>query len=183
MRPMRSHPQWIGGLLLLLWVLATGAAAQTTTGTFAELQQMLDRDQTDVVTDAHGHETKGRVGHISAASLTLFTPESQTFPRETIREVRRTDRVRDGMNDGFWIGLGAFAVSLMIAEKTSDEFPYGFAYVGFPLFPAVGAVSGLLVDRSMGKDAIYLAPSSRSSMLVSPLPHKKAAGLSVSLEF
>lgn len=175
------HPRIVGPLLMIL-ALPASTTAQTAES-FRELQALLARDETVVVTDAQGRETRGRVADISEQSLTLLTPDQLTLSQNEVARVRRTDAVWNGMQNGFWIGLGAFVVTAAIAARVSDETPYGLLYYGLPIFPAAGAVTGILIDRTVGNEVIYLAPPRRSAGSVSPQPIGQALGLSVSFEF
>lgn len=173
-------------LLALAIVLSQAAAgAQTPARSFAELQGLLGSDEAVVVTDSLGKETKGRVAELSSSSLTILSPAKRVFTIGEVARVRRKDSIWNGTQYGFWLGLGAWIVSLNLAAKSSDEFPYGWAYFGAPVSAGVGALAGMLIDRARGNDAVYVAPSKATGLpvTVSPWLVKKGGGVSLSMQF
>jgi hypothetical protein len=76
-------------------------------------------------------------------------------------------------------------VSLNLAAKYSDEFPYGWAYFGAPVSAGVGALTGMLIDRAPGHEAVYVAPSKATGLpvTISPWLVEKGGGLSLSMQY
>jgi hypothetical protein len=64
---------------------------------FTELQRILKVDETVVITDESGRQTRGKVADVSAASLTVLTPEKQTFLERSVAQIRRTDSLWNGV--------------------------------------------------------------------------------------
>ena len=75
---IRRNRRWLGGLMFAV-VFPSTAQAQIVVRSFDELQRILKVDETVVITDESGRQTRGKVADVSAASLTVVTPEKQTF--------------------------------------------------------------------------------------------------------
>ena len=120
---------------------------------------------------------------LDGSSLTLVTPDTDTFTESEVSQIRRTDSVWNGMQYGFWTGLGAFVAGATIVKASGSDAlqgPGGALFFG--LAGGVGAVSGLLIDRAIGNDPIYQG-ASRRSVAVAPWVAKGGGGLSLSVEF
>src|SRR5215218_8285963 len=73
------NPRRWSTLAVFVILAPSPAPAQTVANSFEELQQVLKKGQTVVVTDASGQGTKGKVADVSPSSLVLLIPEARTF--------------------------------------------------------------------------------------------------------
>lgn len=87
---IRRNRRWLGGLMFAV-VFPSTAQAQIVVRSFDELQRILKVDETVVITDESGRQTRGKVADVSAASLTVVTPEKRTFLERSVAQIRRTD--------------------------------------------------------------------------------------------
>ena len=96
------------------------APAQSIANTFEELQTVLKKGQTVIVTDASGQRIKGKVADMSPSSLVVFIPEARTFAEGTVTEIRATDPLWNGALIGAAIGTG-LAVWDYLIDRASRE--------------------------------------------------------------
>lgn len=82
------------------------APAQTIANSFEELQAVLKKGQTVIVTDASGQRVKGKVADVSPSSLVVLIPEARTFAEGIVTEIRAAaDSLRNGALIGVESGL------------------------------------------------------------------------------
>lgn len=182
--------QWLGGLMFAV-VFPGTAQAQILARSFDELRQILKADETIVVTDESGRQTKGRLAEISATSLTVLAPERLIFAERAVAQIRRTDSIWNGTLLGAAAGGAVYLGGLMFCEANKlDCGAAGGAEVWMPgspmtawLAPAAGAILGALVDRAKGNAVIYVTPSRRPALSVSPWLGRQGSGVSVFLRF
>ena len=112
----------------------------------------------------------------------VVQPERRAFSSDAVTMIRRGP---DSLWNGLLIGLGAGVVALNVLVATGDLPAYGAPVRGSIEGGLVVAapVVGALVDRAIGNDQIYLAPSNarRASITVSPLLGNKAVGVSMAM--
>jgi len=84
----------------------TSVGAQTVAQSFDELQGMLKVGQIVFVTDETGRLIQGKVGDLSASSVTMLAPEKRTFGEGTVTRINRADAVWNGA----LFGLGVRAI-------------------------------------------------------------------------
>jgi hypothetical protein len=106
---IRLNRRWLGGLMFAV-VFPSTAQAQIVARSFDELQQILKVDETIVITDESGRQTKGKVAGVSAASLTILTPEKQIFLERGVAQISRTDSLWNGALIGAGVGAAAFGL-------------------------------------------------------------------------
>jgi hypothetical protein len=167
-------------------VFPSSAQAQIVVRSFTELQRILKVDETVVITDESGRQTRGKVADVSAASLTVLTPEKQTFLERSVAQIRRTDSLWNGVLIGAGVGGAVFGVGWIscVSQDVGCEIwgdPGGF--VTSWLAPAAGGIVGALLDRAKGNEPIYVTPSRQTAVAVSPWLGRKGTGISVSLRF
>ena len=172
---------WLGAAVAALHFFPADVCGQTIAGSFGELQRLVKAAETVVVTDAAGTTVRGTVAELSASSLTILAPERRTYFEGTVTEIRRSDAVWNGMQYGFWAGLGAYVIALNVAARTSDDFPYRFAYIGLPMFAAGGALIGMGIDHGVGGEQVYRARGQRSGTPRAVTPSSGGSGISLSV--
>lgn len=181
---MAGHQRRHANILVIMGAVflpATAGAQQA--ASFDDLQRVVKPGQTVIVTDARGHETKGRLGELSPSSLVVLTPEARPFPERAVARIRRTDRLWNGILIGAAIGGAAAGAGILATRGESDDF-YTWGYIGSWLLPTAGAVSGALLDRATTA-TIYVAPSRASAKPAegSPAPAGRRTGLLVTFRF
>ncbi|MFN8059502.1 MAG: hypothetical protein U0Q12_10070 [Vicinamibacterales bacterium] len=150
----------IAGLL----VAAVPVSAQAPATSFESLVARLRVGQRIWVTDAAGREVRGRIERLSASGLVLRARGLETFAAADVRRVRA--RARDSLRSGTLIGLGiggAFGTAWCagaIADDSGDIDARVECAEGFTVFPALGALIGLVVDALIPGRArvVYEAP-------------------------
>ena len=178
------------------------AAAQTVATSFEELQPLLKRGATIIVTDASGRTTKGRLGELSASSLELlvrkttpdgreaFLPQARLNERDVL-QIRREDR--DSLWNGTLIGLApgaAIGVIILFAGAGCDCYTVAsrapIALLAFGIGGGLGAAIGAGVDGMMvERPTVYLRPRTARSagVQLQPFVTKSAAGMQMSVRF
>ena len=111
---MLSLNRHIWSTLAVFVILAPSPApAQATANSFAELQTVLKKGQTVMVTDASGQRVKGKVAEVSPSSLVVLIPEARTFAEGTVREIRAAGSSRNGALIGLGVGGGVGAAVIL----------------------------------------------------------------------
>ena len=86
---MLSLNRHMSSTLAVFVILAPSPApAQTIANSFEELQTVLKKGQTVIVTDASGQRVKGKMADVSPSSLVVLIPEARTFAEGTVTEIR-----------------------------------------------------------------------------------------------
>jgi hypothetical protein len=186
----------------MLVMAPLAASAQTVATSFEELQPLLKRGNTIIVTDANGRTTKGRLGELSSSSLELlvrktgpdgrdaFVPQARLTERDVL-QIRREDR--DSLLNGTLIGMtpGAVIGVIMLfggagcdCYTVSSRAPW--ALLAFGIGGGIGAALGAGVDGMMvERPTVYLRPRAQRSagVQLSPFVTKSAAGMQMSVRF
>jgi len=188
---LRRHVRSL--LVLAVVFVADTAHAQSAVNSFQELQAILQPGQSVVVTTEGGRQMKGKVLDVSASTLVLdafdvssLVRETRTFAPDTVTMIRRTDSIWNGALIGAGVGAVATWISVVRACSLPDPECEVIARLVFGVPMTIGGtVAGALVDRAIGNDPIYLAPSraSQAPVTVSPLFGRKGVGLSLSVRF
>jgi hypothetical protein len=152
---------------------------------FEELQRSL-LGETIFVTDESGRQTRGVVVDVSASTLVVSSPERRTFAQDTIREIRRPDRLWNGM----LIGLAAGIVpGLFLGRVSCGEGPSGTCTSG-PIKGAlfvggIGAAIGVAIDEFVKRPGriVYVSSQKTRPVMLSPLLGKDRQGVLVSVRF
>ena len=155
------------------------APAQTIAYSFEELQTVLKKGQTVIVTDASGQRVKGKLADVSPSSLVVFIPEARTFAEGTVTEIRATDPVWNGALIGAAIGTGLAVWDYLI--DPSEPGNAAIFTVAIGLGTALGAGIDALVNRA-GK-AVYVSPRQTRRLRISPVLGKDRQGALVSVRF
>ena len=142
---------------LLLWLIAgflataAAASAQPAAASFEVLNERLQIGQLVWVTDPTGREARGRIEQLSNDGLVLRANGSRTFAAADIRRLRT--REHDSVKNGALIGLGigvalgtAWCISA-VADDSGDVNGRVECAEGFTVYPGLGALLGLAVDR------------------------------------
>ncbi len=183
--------KWSAIVLPMVLVPSIGHA-QRVTGSFDELQRIVEPNRSVIVTDNAGQKTKGKIVEISTTSLTLVvkrTPENPTgrrmFTQDSVLKVARTDSLLNGTFIGVGIGVAAALIFTRSVCSPDPECRAIADAIGFGAFVPSGAVAGALIDRAIGNGPIYVAPSraSRVSLGVSPLLGRTGRGIALSVRF
>jgi len=133
----------------LLLTLPVTASAQQPTASFDQLQSHIQPGDTARITDASGHEVRGRVAYLSSSFLVLQVAGApRTFLEADIERIqrRRNDPVTNGARWGGAIGAGLAILAGTAAAERHDAPPQTYAaFVGF-LGGIVGASAGAVLD-------------------------------------
>ena len=141
-------------------------------------------DETIVIIDESGQKTRGKVAGVSAASLTVLTPEKRIFVERSVAQIRRTDALWNGILIGTLVGAGVGWTGAGLNKLRSEHEWWG---TDFGLFGSVGAaagaVAGVLTDWATGNAPIYRTLSPSPAVAVSPWLGSNGSGVSVALRF
>lgn len=177
-----NRPIW--GALAVCAVLAPRAApAQTIATSFTEVQRVLKKGQTILVTDTGGTRSKGKVAEVSPSSLVIVMPEARTFTAATLSEIRRTDSIRNGTLIGAVIGVGVGVAGM--TAMCADGPDCGPALSVVAMTAGIGAAIGAGIDAFVGKGGkvLYQAPQGTRRLRIAPLIGRDAKGISGSMSF
>jgi hypothetical protein len=170
-------------LMVATLVLGPVMAEAQTTDSFEYLPGILKAGQTVIVTSEGATRTKGKVVDVSATSLAL---DGRVFPSDSVTAIERRDSSWNGLLIGLGVGIGAARLSVVRTCDLPDSECAAIVgtVIGLPLI-AAGAVIGALIDRAVGNDLVYAAPShgARTSMTFSPFAGNKRAGLALAMRF
>lgn len=167
-------------LVAVFAVLAPSAArAQTIASSFEELRQVLKKGQAVVVTSASGQQVRGKVGDLSASSLTVLIPDARTFGEGAVAEVRRPNSWKKGALIGAGVGAG-----LAIWDYSIDPSEPGNAAIT-AVAVGLGTAIGAGLDALVGKGGTLLyRPRQRTvSLAISPLARRDRQGVVMSVRF
>ncbi len=133
---------------LFVTMAAGPASAQTIADSFAELRPLLKKGQTVIVTDASGQRVRGKVAEVSAASLTVLSPEARTFAEAAVTEIRApAASSRQGALRGLAVGAGIGAALILTKCRNGPDCSYalkvaaGYAGIGMAIGAGIGARS------------------------------------------
>jgi hypothetical protein len=180
MNLMLSRNPYLWSLWAVLAILAASPApAQTVANSFEELQQVLKKGQTVVVTDASGQRTRGKVADVSAFSVVVFIPETRTFTEAMVTDIRATDSLSNGALTGAAIGTGLAMWDYLVDPSEPGNAAVFTVAIG--LGTAIGACIDALVKR--GGRILYASPRQTRRLTISPLLAKDRRGALVSVRF
>lgn len=182
-------------LLLIAGFLARAgtASAQPAVTSFEALTGRLQIGQLVWVTDPTGREARGRLEQLSSDGLVLRGDGAKSFAAADVRRLRTRDH--DSVKNGALIGLGIGAAAGTawclgaVADDSGDVNGRVECAEGFIVFPALGALLGLVVDRVIpGKMRVVYQASlphndPRPSLSVVPVISTRAKRLAVSFAF
>jgi hypothetical protein len=174
----------IWSTLAVFGILGAGpASAQTIANSFEELQTVLKKGQTVVVTDASGQRVKGKVSDLSASSLVVVIPEARTFAEGTVTEIRSpAGSSRKGARIGGGVGAGLGAAVILAKCRNGPDCSYalkvGAGYAG--IGAAIGAGIGAL--NNAGR-VVYRSRQHARSLMLSPLLGNARQGALLSVRF
>jgi hypothetical protein len=173
-------------------VTTAAASAQEPASSFDALAGRVRVGQRIWVTDTAGREVHGRLERLSDDSLVLKADSAGAFAASDVRRIRARDRdsVKNGTLVGLAVGGGmgtAWCVGA-IADDSGDIDARVECAEGFTVFPALGALVGLVVDAVIpGRmRVVYQAPPPQETsrgLMVLPLISSRMKGLAVSLAF
>jgi hypothetical protein len=145
------------------------------------------------VTDTAGREVSGRLERLSNDTLILRGHGVRPFAASDVRRIRARDH--DSIKNGTLAGLvagGGMATAWCVAAIADDSARVDARVEcaeGFTVFPALGALAGLVVDTAIpGKmRVVFQAPppdaAPRVSLTVRPLLSAQKKGVVLSLAF
>lgn len=180
-------------LVMSLGCTVGAARAQEPAASFEALAGRLHPGQQVWVTDGSGRERRGTLERISRDGLVLAADAAKTLTATDVRRVRI--REKDSLKNGALIGLGVGAGlgTAWCVGAVADDSPDMNARVecgeGFTVFPALGALVGMLVDAAIPGSlrVVYQAPgagtASRTTMTVTPFVSSRATGVAVAFAF
>ena len=170
------------GLAVMVALSPATARAQTPTSLDGLGHHLLG--DTIFVTDDSGRQTRGRVVDVSASHLVLSTPDRLRVERFTITEIRRPDRLWNGLAIGFAAGLlpGAFLGHLSCED--SDTCTSG-PIAGALVIGGLGAAIGVGIDelRKRPGPVIYSATPHTARISMSPVLARGRHGVRVGIRF
>ena len=183
------RPTVMAATLTLAPALALAQEARS----FEQVANVIASDERVLVTDIGGGDVRGHVVEVLPSSITLrFRDDrgierTRTFERGTVSQIRRTDRLWNGL----FIGLAAgFAASEMWVYNVCG--PRGYdsecsaiaTAVGWVTFVPGGAVAGALIDKVIGNQLIYRgSAASAVSVYISPTFSVTQAGIAGTIRF
>ena len=182
---MLSLNRHVWSTLAVFVILAAGpASAQTIANSFEELQTVLQKGQTVIVTDASGQRVKGKVSDVSRSSLVVLIPDARTFTEGTVTEIRSAaGSLRRGALMGVGVGAGLGAAVVLAKCRNGPDCSYalkvGAGYAGLGV--AIGAGIGAMLSK--GGRVVYRSRQHTRSLILSPLLGKDRQGALVSVRF
>ena len=183
----------VQAVLLLIAAFVATASAQEAASSFDALAGRIRVGQQVWVTDTAGREVHGRIERLSSDTLVLKGDGVGSFDLVDVRLIRA--RARDSVKNGTFAGLavgGGMATAWCVAAIADDSASVDAQVEcaeGFTVFPALGALAGLVVDAMIpGKmRVVYQAPlpsaASPASLMVRPLISAHKKGVAVSFAF
>lgn len=171
------------------------AAAQDVATSFEQLQTLVKKGDVVVVTDASGRRTRGRLGELTASSLEILIPKTESDGRQTLVAqtpwpqanvasvvLERPDSLWNGTLIGLGIGAGIPLLSIQGCQSCSEP---GIAYVVALITGGIGAGAGALVDVVRHQHVtVYQTPGQKSSRLqVVPILATSRTGVRMSVRF
>ena len=171
--------------IVLLPALST---AQEPVKSFDQLNTRLKPGDTVWVTDAAGHEVKGKIVNLAPEAVTVKADASRTYGPADVNLIheRRPDSFKNGALIGLAIG-GGLALGLCLAAEPIEG--DGACALAAGIYGGVGAAIGVGIDAlKPGKKIVAYrapgptgAPSARVSF--APVITPRARGVGVSFAF
>ena len=173
-----SIRQWFTRLAVALALWPASAEAQPTARSFAELIGIVKADETVVITDTRSRRVKGTLTSVDEDSLSLAADgRTQTFSRSEVSTVR----VADGLGNGALIGAGAGLGAALAILATAGFWRWLHPSFGESRssFTAVGYRCPCRRSDNRaheGGRVLYVSPTQRSRLVVSPFLRKDRQG-------
>lgn len=146
---MCHAPTYLAAAVVVL-TTCTPASAQEPASSFGDLAARLQTGQSIWVTDAAGHEARGRLERLTTDGLVLKAGDLITLSAADVRRIRTRDR--DSIKNGTLIGLGigagmatAWCIAA-VADDSGDIDARVECAEGYIVYPALGALIGLGID-------------------------------------
>ncbi len=189
-----STGRWLGGLLLILALLSSGAHGQgeavrtadpPVATTFVDLAPAVNVGRRLVLTTTDGATVRGCLEGLDGSRLLIRTGDGiRTFSERDVREVRRRG---DRLWNGALIGLGAGALGGMLfgASRPGCAGESICGGIGFLAGAPLGSLIGLTVDALMPHDdLLYARPGTQSRRwFVEPLIGVRGYGARSTIAF
>jgi hypothetical protein len=150
---------------------------------FDQLRLLVRLGDTVSVTDASGHQIKGKLASLTDTSLSL-AGDSRNFVERDVESVSRHDHahLRTGALWGFGVGAGLGVLAgAAVCEYTCNPAVYT---AGALLYGGLGAGVGVGISAMIPTEQlIFRSRSSTTRLTVAPMLSPNRQGLSVSLRF
>jgi preprotein translocase subunit YajC len=174
--------------LMLAFTLFPAVAAAQRMATFDDISLVVEPGQRVAVKDIGGATTRGSILEVTPAAITLRIGGSRTrtFDRATVSEVRRSDRLWNGLLIGAaagFIGTEIWSYSLCGPRGYDDECAAIVTGVGWLTFVPGGMAVGALVDKAIGTQLIYAQRPRGTSIYVAPAVSPSRLGLTARVSF
>jgi hypothetical protein len=173
--------------LTLSFVLLPFIALAQPAASFEDVSRTVEPNQRVAVKDIGGDTTRGSVIRVTPSSITVSTggDGTRSFERETVSEIRRSDRLWNGLLIG--LGAGFLATEIWVhrlcgPRGEDEECAALVSGVGWLTFVPGGAVVGALVDKGLGNQLIYQSRGG-AVVRVSPSIHRSRVGVSAHISF
>src|SRR5262245_14695859 len=174
--------------IVLMFVEAAPAYAQTQVTNIDELRRSLDRGDVVSIVETDGDAWKGRVLRIGDEQIDLrIGTLDVTVPLTGIKSLERPrDSTRNGALIGASIGGGAVLsmaiYALAVDANEADEWAPIYLGMG-ALFSGIGALTGWAIDAAQSKPVIRFdaPPSPTARNRVAPRP--RGRGMSFTMSF
>ena len=172
------------GLVLLLLLFASAAAAQTPRDASRDLEAVLSPGRTVWITDATGRRDKTRIVSLSGDIVTTTAADGMRRLR-TAEIVQVTQRHSDSLLNGALIGAGIAVGSGLALCRAMEPWENCRDDIGPMLrLGAVGAAVGMGIDALIrGQRTIYQAAPGPIRLSVAPLVGGRAKGVQLALRF
>jgi hypothetical protein len=187
---MVGNRTWLAAAVVAMLVVAAGARAQDVATSFDQLRVLVKPADTVTVTDAMGHQIRGRLRSLSSSSLELSVGNlPRLFSESEVRGVsqHRHASFGTGAKWGFIVGagLGVLGGASVASEGYSGSEAVGWVLGGAAMYHGLGAGIGVGVATLIrGPHPVYAGrPTPSSRVAVSPLLSASRKGVSVSLGF
>jgi hypothetical protein len=176
-----SRTLFSAGALLAALLRPFPAIAQD--APFVDLHRTLEQGDRVIVTDAGGHDWKGRLAAIRPDVIVLTNGDRRAFRGPDVRRIRRMDGVWNGVLIGAAIGVGGIPIWQRASCGSNDsECATIVGAVGLVTLVPGGAVLGLVVDKLVMR-TVYQAPGHMPVVMIAPVVGTEAVGLSVRVTF
>jgi hypothetical protein len=169
----------------MLVAIAATARAQDVQS-FEEIGTVLQPGARIAIKDPGGDTHRGNILTITPASIVLSEDgTTQTFARERVAEVRRSDRLWNGILIGAgagYLAMEVWAYNLCGPRGHDTECSAIVTAVGMATFVPGGAVIGALVDKAVGNRLVYSRGRAFTAS-VSPVWTPRAWGVTTRVGF
>ena len=174
--------------LLLSFTLLPVIAAAQQADTFEDMSRAVETNQRVAIKDVGGATTRGEVLRVTASAITLQVGlgRTRTFERATVSEVRRSDRLWNGLLIG--AGAGVLATEIWSHQLCG---PRGYdpecsaivIGVGWLTFVPGATVVGALIDKAIGNQLIYSRRPGGAAIHLRPTISPSQVGFAAGVTF